>query len=94
MLEERAQIEAKYADNLTKWANTWKKNIDTSPEEAQMKSAWLASANEAENIARLAWYKAPCTWLPLRLSFLGTDLSGFAQMGLRRVGKKSFSQPF
>ena len=54
MLEERAQIEAKYADNLTKWANTWKKNIDTSPEEAQMKSAWLASANEAENIARLA----------------------------------------
>ena len=52
LLDERAQMEAKYAESLSKWATTWKRSIDASPEEADLKSAWLAFAHEADAIAR------------------------------------------
>lgn len=48
LLQERAEIEKKYAKNLKQWSAKWNAIIDKGPEYGTNKSAWKATLTEAD----------------------------------------------
>ena len=52
MVEERAEIELKYAINLRDWAEKWEKITAKGPESGAVKEAWQSHVKEARDLAR------------------------------------------
>ena len=52
MMEERAEIELKYAINLRDWAEKWEKITAKGPESGAVKEAWQSHVKEARDVAR------------------------------------------
>ena len=53
MVNERAEIEAKYARKLTAWEEKWKKQADNGPLYATMKNAVTGVIREAQERAKV-----------------------------------------
>ena len=53
MVEERAELELKYAISLRDWAEKWEKTIAKGRESETVKEAWQSHVKEARDLARL-----------------------------------------
>lgn len=53
LIEERSEIEKKYAADLSKWAKQWNNYLDKGPEYGTCQGAWRGVLTEADHVADL-----------------------------------------
>ncbi|OQV18603.1 Protein kinase C and casein kinase substrate in neurons protein 1 [Hypsibius exemplaris] len=51
LIQERGEIEAKYASTLRSWSKKWNTTIDKGPEYGTCAAAWKSTLNEADRLA-------------------------------------------